>query len=402
MPQVAEGQSFVDRWVNYVSDRTEAPREFHKYMAYLAVSVALGRRAWMPWAGGRLFPNLYFLTLAKSASFKSTAINNIKKVIRRIDQHCILPDDFTDASLNLAIFKYQEGLITLDEFSRLLKAEDGPFANVKTVFTSVYDCPESYRLPYRVQDREGDTRMVPYPVFSIAAASTADSVVKTLDLEDLRGGFMTRFFFITGSASDNSIPIPPGDDDDQINAFATALRQLRDTAVLDPHRPIGIADCAKAVYAPWYNRLKFLMEDHGEYRDLASSINRIRHYAVKFAMLNAIVDWSTEDPHPVIRAANMEKGIEIAEEGIRNLMTCMGNLECTSSKDRLVQMMAQVREYCKVKRQEITRADIYDNVKKLDKRNLSLIIETMVDAHELELHPAPNGSSTYNYIRRTL
>ena len=402
MPQVVAGQSFVDRWVNYASERTEAPREFHKYMAYLAVSVALGKRAWMPWAGGRLFPNLYFLTLAKSASFKSTALNIIKRVIKRIDQFCILPDDFTDAALNKAIYKYQEGLIPLDEFARLLKADEGPFANVKTVLTSVYDCPESYRLPYRVQDAEGDTRMVPYPVFSISAASTADSVVKTLDLEDLRGGFMTRFFFVTGTPTENSIPIPPGDDEAQLDAFAEALKQLRNPAVLDPHRPIEIDESAKAVYSPWYNRLKYLMEEQGEYRDLSSSINRLRHYAVKFAMLNAIVDWSTEDRHPVVRGQNMEAGIEIAEEGIRNLMSCMSNLECTSSKDRLVQMMSQVREYAKSKRSNITRSDIYDNVKKLDKRNLSLIIETMLDAHELEIVPAPNGSSTYNYIRRTL
>jgi len=386
---------FVKRWVEYASEYTEAPEIFHKYMAYLAVSVTLGRRAWIPWPGGMLFPNLYILVMAKSASYKSTAANMIKRVIRRVDNQILIPDDFTDAGLNRLVAKFNEGLIAVDEFAKVLKAEEGHFTQVKNILTSIYDCPEEYILPFRVQDGVDHAIRINYPVFSVAASAIADTVMRFMDIEDMRGGFKTRFIYVTGEGSGKDIPLPKGDDEAKLREFAESLKRLRDPAFFNPARPISFSPEAEETFTPWYKEIKKRMYSDQSYSELSGAINRLRGYAVKFAILDSVVNWSTQDDHPVVRPEHMTQGIEMANSGIENLFSCMSNLEVASSKDKNTQFIARAREFFKTYKEKITRSEIYSALRRATKRDINMVIETLLDSGEIEPGPGYNGKQTF-------
>jgi hypothetical protein len=382
--------NFIDRWVAYASERTESPEIFHKYMAYTAVSVTLGNRAWLPWTNGKLFPNLYILFLSESASYKSSAISMIKDVIDEVDEGIEAPHDCTSASLANTFKKYKQGFIPVDEFEIILKAEEGHFSTVKTMLTSVYDCPRKYRLPYRVsQDIEGDKKFVEHPVFSLAAAITPHTFVKNASIEDLKGGFLSRFITVPGKKPKRSIPTPPGVDWGLIRSFAESLKRLRDPLFWDKDRPAEITDGARRIRSEWYNQVKDLMDTDPNYIEMANSVNRIRTYALKFALLHSIA----EGKDHLVEEDDILEGIEISNTAILSLFRCMSNLEVTCSKDKSVKNIEQARETLRsyTKENPATKTILYKAIRHLYKRDADQIISTLADRKEIKIDYGPNG-----------
>lgn len=389
--------NIVERWVQYASERTESPEKFHRYMGYVAVSTAVGRRLWLNWPGGKLFPNLFILTVAQSASFKSTALNMIKRVIRRIDEQAIIPDDFTDASLNAMIGKYTQGVITIDEFSRILKAEEGAFAQVKNTLTSIYDCPEVYNMPARVKDNGNFAQSASYPVFSVCALSTAEGMMQTMSIDDMKSGFMTRFMIVSGSSSDRTFPLPPGDDDGFITEVATRLRSLRDGRNLGVGKQVQFSEEAKRIYSDWYTDVKGRLSTKPNYIELSGSVVRLRIYAIKFAMLEAVLNWADDENTPTIKEEEIRKGIAIAEEGLKDLFASMSHLEVASSKDKMVQILHKARQFFVKHRDMVTRTELYSAMKRATKKDIDMVISTLIDSGEIMPSQGYNGRQAFRY-----
>jgi hypothetical protein len=389
-------QNFVDRWVDYASDRTEAPEIFHRYMAYMAVSVSLGERAWFPWNSGKLFPNIYMLFLAESAAYKSTAINMIRDVINEVDDEIEVPNDFTSASLSRILVKYRRGFIPVDEFSIILKASEGHFSTVKNILTSVYDTPRRYRLPYRKEDEEGDKNVLRYPVFSITAATTPETFVKDASLEDLKGGFLSRFIIIPGDDTDKCISTPPGADDYEIRRFAGSLKRLRDEAFWDSSQPLELSNEAWQMRDRWYREIWELMKTNHQYKEFSNSVNRARTYAIKFSMLQSVI----EGHDHVIEAEDMEVGIKMADSAIRSLFSSMGNLEVASSNDKWVQFLAKARSVLKNHPEDnpTSRTKLYKTIRHIKKQEMDQVLGTLQDRKEISIEVGPNGQQTIHWI----
>jgi hypothetical protein len=390
--------NFVERWVAYAQERTEAPEIFHKYMAYMAVSSVLGNRAWFPWTSGRLFPNLFILFLSESASFKSTAINMIRDVLNEIDENIEVPSDVTSASLANVFKKYKQGFLPVDEFSIILRAEDGHFSTVKTMLTSVYDCPRRYRLPYRMQEDDGDKQSIEFPVFSLVAAITPHTFVKDADAEDMKGGFLSRFITVPGKKATRSIPTPPGVDWDFIRACAENLKKLRDPIFWDATRPILMTDGAREVRGVWYKRITDLMDSHPDYIDLSNSVNRARTYAIKFAMLHSVI----EGRDHLIDEEDVREGINIADAAIEALFRCMKNLEVSCSDDKWVKNMAKAEGYLTehAAATAVSKTDLYKHIKHISKRDMDNILTTLRDSGRVKMEPGPNGAVKIHWNQR--
>lgn len=390
--------NFVDRWVNYASERTEAPEVFHKYMAYLAIAVTVGNRAWFPWTNGKLFPNLFILFLSESASYKSTAINMIRDVINEVDEDIEVPSDVTSASLANVFRKYKQGFLPVDEFSIILRAEDGHFSTVKTMLTSVYDCPRKYRLPYRMQEDDADKQFIEHPVFSLVGATTPHTFVKDADAEDMKGGFLSRFITVPGKKGNRSIPTPPGVDWNFIKNQAANLKQLRDPRFWNPNQPITMTDDARAVRGEWYGQIKELMDSHPDYIELSNSVNRIRTYAIKFAIIHSII----EGRDHLIDAPDVIEGINLANNAIEALFSCMKNLEVACSDDKWVKNMAKAEVYLASNAVErsVTRTDLYRHVPHVSKRDMDNIITTLKDSGKIRTEFGPNGAVKLKWATR--
>jgi hypothetical protein len=383
--------NFVDRWITYSKDRTEAPEIFHRYMAYMAVASVAGNRVWMPWTNGKLFPNLYLLFLSESASYKSTAIDMAKDVIHEVSDEIETPSDCTSASMANVFKKYKEGILCIDEFSTVLRAEDGHFSTVKTMLTSIYNCPRRYRLPYRMQDDTGDKDYIEHPVFNVVGATTPHTFVKDADIEDLKGGFLSRFITVTGKKSERHIPTPPGVDWGIIKGFASSLSQLRDREVWNPDYPVDITQSAKDIRHEWYMQVKALMDEDQDYIELSNSINRIRTYALKFAMLHSVI----EGRDHMIEQEDMIAGIEIANSAIESAIKCMKNLEVVCSDDKWIRTLSKAEEYLSenARTGPVQKTDLYRAIKHISKREMDQLLATLVESRKIRIETHPNGAT---------
>lgn len=367
-------------------------------MAYLAVSATLGNRAWIPWTNGKLFPNMYLLMLSESASYKSTAIDMIRDVLNEVHDEIEAPSDCTSASMANVFRKYKQGLLCVDEFSTILKAEEGHFSTVKTMLTSIYNSPRRYKLPYRMQEDTADKDYIEHPVFSLVAATTPHTFVKDADIEDMKGGFLSRFITIPGRQSERCIHTPPGVDWGKIKGFASSLKNLRDARFWNPEQPVEITDEARAVRAEWYSSIRIKLDREPEYIELANAINRIRTYALKFAMLHSIVEGRDHK----IDTEDISEGIKIANAAIESLFKCMINLEVSCSDNEWTKNYAKAELYLSQNAAvgPVIKTDLYRHIRHISKKELDNILITMKDAGKIKVEISPNGMTNVTWIRR--
>lgn len=73
---------FLDAYMRLVED-TESPRVYHVWSLLSAVGACLGRRVYLPFGLGRIYPNIYTLLVGSPATRKSTAINIMANIVRK-------------------------------------------------------------------------------------------------------------------------------------------------------------------------------------------------------------------------------------------------------------------------------------------------------------------------------
>lgn len=384
--------NFVDRWVRFASQITEAPDIFHKYMAYTGISVILGKRAWTNWGTTKLFPNLYLLLLAKSGSFKSHAADMIKDAVSEVSDEIEAPQDFTAASLDQIIYKRKTGLIAPDEFSTILRQEDGHFSTVKTILTSIYNCPKKYRLRYRVKDEEGDKKAIEHPVFSVVTSTTPNTFMRDARIEDMKSGFLSRFIIVPAEDSGRRFNRPREINRNDYSTLTRVLSTAYRTDFIDQNRPITFTDEANELHRQWYGQIRERMENDFMYSQFSNSVIRMTVYAIKFAMLEAVMNWTNDETHPTIDVQDMRKGIEVANEGISSVFSCMEMLEDESVSDRSIKNLAKAEEFLsKPGNSPVTKAELYRHLRRIHKHEMERILGTLVDSGKVSIEPGANG-----------
>lgn len=83
---------FLNDYMAMVED-TESPRLFHIWSAISGASAALGRRCYLPFGPMKIYPNHYVALVGTPASRKSTAINLMRKQLRKSTSVRLGPSD---------------------------------------------------------------------------------------------------------------------------------------------------------------------------------------------------------------------------------------------------------------------------------------------------------------------
>lgn len=73
---------FLNDYMEMVED-TESPRLFHLWSAISGISACLGRRCWMPFGPMTMFPNQFVSLVGTPGTRKSTAMNIMKRQLRK-------------------------------------------------------------------------------------------------------------------------------------------------------------------------------------------------------------------------------------------------------------------------------------------------------------------------------
>ncbi len=382
---------FIDDYVAYASSRTDAPKVFHKYMAYLTLSCTLGRKAYLEFAGDRVYPNMYVLIIAPSTLFrKSTSLGIALQVIRRVDDHIRLPDDLSSESLVKVLQKAGTGLIYSSEFLKLLHMFQKEYAQqIKPILTDIYDCPEEYPVPFRMKDPTADLQVIQRPVVNIASATVSSWLLEAASADDMKGGFLSRFLYVVADTKEQYMPRPPGASEAELMNLAQRLKYVQTNYWNPTNSPMLMDDEAGARFDTWSEEFSNQIENDPRCKEVQSALGRIMVYTLKFAMMECVMRCQM-----VINIEDIERAIALTLECKEGLIKAMSDLQDSQNDAR--SLLKKARKYL----QNHTTCSRKDMMKTLNlyEKETEHIISTMKMSGEVRVIEGRNGSMMFQYL----
>ena len=380
---------FVDDYVEYASSRTDAPKIFHKYVAYMMLSCALGRKAYLEFAGDRIYPNMYMLLIAPSTRFrKSTSLNIAMNILAKVGD-IRLPDDLSSESLVKILQKQGTGLIYSSEFLKILQMFRKEYAaQVKPILTDVYDVPSSLPVPFRMKSPTTDLETIERPCLNIASATVLDWLMEAADAEDLKGGFLARFVYVVATEKEQFMPRPPGADELKVKWFARRLKLVQGDGWNPNGMPVTMSHDAGLMYDRWSENFGNLIDSDHRCREVESALSRLMIYTLKFALLECVMRVDTQ-----ISVEDLGRAIALTNECKENLILAMSQIQDSANDPR--SMLKRARKYlmshANTPRKELMK------VLSLYEKETEQIISTLRLSGEIRITEGRNGMMILDY-----
>ncbi len=261
---------------DYASNSTDAPEVFHLFGGLSALSAIVGRKVYLPFGDGAIYPNTWIVLVAGSSFFhKSTALAIPARVVRSVAEDLLLPNEFSPEVLTANLSEQPEGLFVWSELKNALSMMERSYmAGTKELLTELYDCPDHYRR--KLREKTYDIR---FPSISILAASTVEWLVSSIKANDIGGGFTARFVFVPALAKRRDIALPEPTNVHLRNRIATFLHRCGETE--------GQADMTQVrrIYEEWYYKHIAELGESPMREQLSGFYSRLSVYTLKFAML---------------------------------------------------------------------------------------------------------------------
>lgn len=324
LPETVWRGTFAD-YRALMSPTTEASDAYHFACFFAIVGALLGRSVFM-YYGGRMYPNFFTVIEGRTGiSRKSTALSQATDTLKAVDSTVLIRRGLstTEGLINLLkaptaeeleeyteqLAAYKEGrisiepvqpppvfphegrrlLVAMDEFALLLKKTKQDFSSslIQTL-TDAYDMKGSLDNPTKERPMSALNTCV-----SMVGLTTKAWLERTLDYDDLLGGFVNRFVFFVGEPK-ASIPLPPEPDAqlwNRIKIYLNNVRQGNHTFALKEKSSIQyrLSEEAKAVWEDFYNswRERQLTSDNEMEVCL---FQRLPNHAMKLALTRAVLE----------------------------------------------------------------------------------------------------------------
>lgn len=275
--------NFIDRYTAWADSFTDAPQQFHRFVAYWALSTLLGRRVYMHLGDDWLFPNLWLVILAPSSFYrKSTALSIGSRMVNALKPNMILPSEWSQECFITLMSQQSHGAMICYEFKGLLAQlqKDYNFG-AQSLLTELYDNPPEYTRKKGTTDIKEFRIEKPY--LTILGASTLEWLINSVQNGDIAGGFLARFLFVSADQKDKILAIQPKADEVEKRCIQADLAKaclVEGEMSYDPE--------ARQHYEAWYYR--FVKEAEKAPEGVRAFFPRLTAYAHKFAMLEAILN----------------------------------------------------------------------------------------------------------------
>ena len=395
-------KTFVEKYVDYASKLTEAPRIFHYYMAYMMLSNVVGKRAICNYSDYGAGPNLWMVfigassTARKSSSWKIGLDILEKANAGDLHKTRIHSDGSYEAWIEALAERVDKdgvarAMLVFDEYKRLHDWITRDYSSpLETIFTSAYDQTE---LTRRVGTRDkGRTFTIPHPYINIVAASTLTWFNKSVTQAQILSGFIPRFNIICSDDAGPLLPRRPtpdytaqGELIDELQAIKNAILgeftytdeagALYDKFYRDMKRPGGKVSKASDVMAPFYSRR--LADVH------------------KYAMLNCIIR------HDASRKMNKDDVESAIEEQIKNVLMFTNSV----IDDKMTNGPFQenrLRVYDLIKKNSGMNGGAPHSIilrsSKLDKQTFDRIIQTLDEEESILINREPCAGRMRNAV----
>lgn len=314
--------TFIQKYLDFASPQTGAPRQYHFYAAYAILSTLIGRRATYHGAGGAKGPNLWMVILGPSSmAYKSTVTNIMAGVLRQFYEprakEFILPSSGSYESFVEVLSERPQGILINDEFVSIIDWINKKYnAEMTGLLTKIYDYGAN-TLTRRVGTRKNaQTYTITDPFVNAFYCSTFEWFNQKLDEGLIMGGFIPRHILIHVNEPSKEIPRTPAPD--------LLLRDslLTDLDALDK-LPFGQMDYTKqagTAFDDWF--MEYVPRvTKGASAMLQPIIRRRLTDTHKFAMIHAALRGSPRE----MSLEDLETAMTITENLVQNAAEIVGD-----------------------------------------------------------------------------
>jgi hypothetical protein len=337
-------------WLSKRSPTT--PHIFLESGPLWAVGLAVARRCVLRLSFGEIFPNLYYLWVAPTTYYhKSTGLNAITDMVRDTMPHLLLPATTSPEMLvaklagekptnydkllpfeqqieDLAIrFAGQRGII-IDEASKMLIPKKYMEGHMETMM-EMFDAPRRLERELR-----GDGKLIVYnPALALIGATTPARLGRYLTDSEWEDGLMARFLCLTPTEREIKYVVNPNtlEGYDFPADLKTRLLRLYNAFPMPPNtvalhgndapqpHPALSATIETSVFEhfnQYYAALHEMTDPRRNLDDrLRGNYGRFSTFALKLALILAIMDWADEGAQsaPRLTGAHWAKGQLLAE-----------------------------------------------------------------------------------------
>ena len=367
---------FIPLYLEYARPLTEARDQFHLATALSVLSIAYGRRIFIS-ESSPIYSNLYLAIVGYSGgSKKSTSIRIGLKLLEDIfPERTSLANAFTPEGLQSAFGEFPTQLIEIDELGGFLGqvTKKTFMSGIIDILNSLYDCPPRFRKRRAEKTLEFYD---PYPVVICSSpfrwlADEANSTLK-------EGGFLARFqWFISLDRlkKEDLKPITPAPNESLKNKLIQKLEDIRSMEDEDQDERYTYDDHAEKLYCQFYEEQKLsLQNEHSE--QIGPHVERLLTAVKKYALIFQ----ATKKEGFVITSQTMIEAINLCRWLRGNIEHLFQAHFHESRIDELCHrtLTTLKRLYGREKR-SISLREITQNVRGLDSKNKSDIIETLMD-----------------------
>jgi hypothetical protein len=384
--------NFVERYVAYARELTEAPPLFHYYMAYMLLSFSAGKKCVCNYSDYNAGPNMWMVfigtsSIARKSSAWKIGTDLLDDLYLTDTQGWQMPSDGSYESWIEFLHNRKneagvaQGMMVFDEFKRLHDWVSQKYASqLESLLLSTYD---QTRILRRVGTRKDVVEyFIPHPYLNIAAASTISLFNQSVTPQRINSGFLPRFQIITCSDMGKLIPRRAVPLLDKKRELVDELARVRNSAggeyLYEP--------AAGALYDKWYTDIaRDKLPRASEH--MAPFLSRRRSDVHKYAMLNCIMrnEGRTMTVEDVTRAIDEAvKTIVSSTEEVINKQ-----LAFTPFQENRVRVCDLIYKYGG-ENGGAPHSKIL-KLSKLDKWNFDKIIETLADEQTILVNKEGSG-----------
>jgi Protein of unknown function (DUF3987) len=272
-----DGGDRVDIFSNYLRyvEETESPVTFHRWSYIGSLSSLIGRKAWLPFGHGRIFPSLFIMLLGEPSSRKSTSIKILKKLMTRAGYENFAADktrqekflldlegvdiEEIDTQLSKKGKKYdnvtaehlwgredsepREVFIVADEFNEFAGPGNMDFY---TTLGNLWDWDSDE--PFTQRFKNSKSVSIYQPTVSILAGNTPELFARCFPPEAIGSGFLARLLLIHGERSGRRITFPPPPDQELTVSLTHYFQTILSNNIGELTKTSGATDLLDKIY----------------------------------------------------------------------------------------------------------------------------------------------------------
>lgn len=307
--------TFIQKYLDYASPQTGAPRQYHFYAAYAILSTLIGRRATYHGAGGAKGPNLWMVILGPSSmAYKSTVTNIAVGLLRNyyepLAKEVMIPSSGSYESFVEALVERPQGIMVNDEFVSIMDWINKDYnGELLGLLTKLYDYGAK-TFTRRVGTRsKAQTYTITEPFINAFYCSTFEWFNDKMSEKLVMGGFIPRHILVHVNEPSREIPrTPPAD-------LLVRDSLLGDMEVLDkiPFGQMDYTEQAGRAFDEWF--MEYVPRVTKDASAMLQPVIRRRLTDThKFAMIHAALRGSPNE----MTLTDLETAMTITENLVQN------------------------------------------------------------------------------------